>query len=347
MISKHILGLELLDSPYKAIAADANHSNSITTLDIVQIRKLILHIDTEFQNSDSWRFVDANFVFSDVNNPFADDFPEAVDVNNLTLDEAANFLAIKVGDVNSSAIPNQLLGSETRNTVATLSLDVDAAKVKAGESMTVDFKAKDFNKMIGFQFTLTFDESIVAFEDVVAGIDGLNSDNFGFSRLDEGAITVSWNHNASLTLDDETVLFSLLFNGKSTAELSDVIGITSTVTAAEAYSKSNTSSQGTSDVMDVQLTFNGVTTSDKTQLLQNRPNPVASATVIPFQLAEGGEVTLKVIDINGKIVKVVRGDYTKGYNEINLTDLKGSGVMYYQLETGSETLVKKMILINK
>ncbi len=347
LISKHILGIDLLDSPYKAIAADANQSGSVTTLDIVQIRKLILHIDDELQSSDSWRFVDANFVFSDANNPFADDFPEAIDVNNLTIDEAANFLAIKVGDVNSSAIPNQLLGSETRNKVATLSLDVDAATVKAGESTTVDFKAKDFNKMIGFQFTLTFDATTVSFEDVVSGIDGLNSDNFGFTRLDEGVITVSWNHNSSLTLDDETVLFSLVFNGKSTAELSDVIGITSTVTAAEAYSKSNTSSQGTSDVMDIQLTFNGVTTTDENQLLQNRPNPVTSSTVIPFQLVEGGEVTLKVIDINGKTVRVVRGDYAKGYNEINLTNLKGSGVMYYQLETGSETLVKKMILINK
>jgi hypothetical protein len=47
LISKHILGIEPLGSPYKMIAADANKSNSITTFDIVEIRKLILGIYTE------------------------------------------------------------------------------------------------------------------------------------------------------------------------------------------------------------------------------------------------------------------------------------------------------------
>ncbi|MDW8231136.1 MAG: hypothetical protein RMJ33_14985, partial [Saprospiraceae bacterium] len=44
LINKHILGLEPLNSPYKMIAADANNSRSITTFDIVELRKLILGI---------------------------------------------------------------------------------------------------------------------------------------------------------------------------------------------------------------------------------------------------------------------------------------------------------------
>jgi hypothetical protein len=44
LMSKHILGIEPLGSPYKMIAADANKSNSITTFDIVELRKLILGI---------------------------------------------------------------------------------------------------------------------------------------------------------------------------------------------------------------------------------------------------------------------------------------------------------------
>ena len=346
LISKHILGLEMLDSPYKIIAADVNQSGSVTTFDVVQIRKLILQIDTEFQNSSSWRFVDANYVFSNPNNPFADQFPEVVDISNLSSNEAANFVGIKVGDVNSSAAPNSLLGTETRNSVATLNLDVDNAIVKAGASTTVDFKAKDFNKMIGFQFTLAFDASTLAFEDVITAVEGLNTENFGLTRTDEGLLTVSWNHTAGLSLDDETVLFSVVFNAQSNTELSDVIRITSSATAAEAYSKANASAHGTSDVMDVQLTFNGLTsTVERNQLMQNRPNPFTTSTVIPFELAKGGDVTLKVIDINGKIVSVVKGNYAKGFNQIKLTDLNASGVLYYQLETGAETLIKKMIII--
>lgn len=55
LISKHILGLETLDSPWYS-AADANKSNSVTTFDIVGIRKLILGIYPAFPNNTSWRF---------------------------------------------------------------------------------------------------------------------------------------------------------------------------------------------------------------------------------------------------------------------------------------------------
>ncbi|MBK9014610.1 MAG: proprotein convertase P-domain-containing protein [Saprospiraceae bacterium] len=60
LISKHILGVAPLGSPYKVIAADANKSNSVTTFDLVEIRKLILFINSDFPNNTSWRFVDAS-----------------------------------------------------------------------------------------------------------------------------------------------------------------------------------------------------------------------------------------------------------------------------------------------
>ncbi|MEZ4956438.1 MAG: hypothetical protein R2825_22965 [Saprospiraceae bacterium] len=41
-LQRHILGIELLDSPYKIIAADANRSGAVTTFDVVEIRKVIL-----------------------------------------------------------------------------------------------------------------------------------------------------------------------------------------------------------------------------------------------------------------------------------------------------------------
>ncbi len=49
IISKHISGIALLNSPYKRIAADANKSGVISTFDIVAIRRLILGLDEEFE----------------------------------------------------------------------------------------------------------------------------------------------------------------------------------------------------------------------------------------------------------------------------------------------------------
>jgi hypothetical protein len=107
LISKHILGLQPLDSPYKIIAADANGSNSVTTADLVAIRKLILQITDEFpNNTPSWRFLDKHFIFPNPLNPFTVAIPEVLNFNNLTADRLdADFIGIKVGDVNNSANP--------------------------------------------------------------------------------------------------------------------------------------------------------------------------------------------------------------------------------------------------
>ncbi len=107
LISKHILGNQILDSPYKIIAADVNRSKSVTTADLVAIRRVILQIDSVFPNNQSWRFVRKDFVFPDPANPFLTMFPEVLNFNNVQSDGYADFIAIKVGDVNLSANPQQ------------------------------------------------------------------------------------------------------------------------------------------------------------------------------------------------------------------------------------------------
>ena len=71
---------------------------------MIAIRKLILSIDTEFV-VDSWRFVPEDFVFDHPLNPWEDNFPESISINMLPASgiNNANFVAIKVGDVNLDA----------------------------------------------------------------------------------------------------------------------------------------------------------------------------------------------------------------------------------------------------
>ncbi|MCB0530412.1 MAG: hypothetical protein KDC65_18165, partial [Saprospiraceae bacterium] len=104
LISKHILGFEPLDSPYKMIAADANRSNSITTFDIVQLRKLILGIFSELPDNTSWRFVDKAFVFPNPANPFETAFPESISGKGPhAVAPVHDFIGLKVGDVSDGA----------------------------------------------------------------------------------------------------------------------------------------------------------------------------------------------------------------------------------------------------
>jgi hypothetical protein len=107
LVSKHILTVDTLDSPWKIIAADANRSNSVTTFDIVESRKVILGINPAYPLNTAWRFFPASTVFADPLNPFLGGLPaEQLVFSNVQANIAtANFLGVKVGDVNNSFAP--------------------------------------------------------------------------------------------------------------------------------------------------------------------------------------------------------------------------------------------------
>ncbi|MBL7828458.1 MAG: hypothetical protein JNJ57_17630, partial [Saprospiraceae bacterium] len=136
LISKHILGIEALDSPLKIIAADANRSNSITTFDIVELRKLLLGIYTDLPNNTSWRFLRENHFFEDPLNPFSAPLPDNI-VRPFVLYNQydVNFWGIKIGDVNNSVVPHAAGLSDDRQTrPAYFDMHTDhSGEVKPGE----------------------------------------------------------------------------------------------------------------------------------------------------------------------------------------------------------------------
>ncbi len=109
LISKHILGIEALNSPWKMLSADVNNSKSITTTDIVEARKVLLGINPSFPANTSWRFFPESAVFPDPNNPFSSVIPPSnIVINNLQANFLlANFKGLKIGDTNNTAAPGQ------------------------------------------------------------------------------------------------------------------------------------------------------------------------------------------------------------------------------------------------
>jgi hypothetical protein len=104
LIQRHLLSVQLLDSPYKRIAADVNESGKISLMDVIILRRLLLHALDEFPNGKSWRFIPASYSFPVPTNPWFEQFPEVININDIsgTLIHQ-NFTAIKLGDVNGSA----------------------------------------------------------------------------------------------------------------------------------------------------------------------------------------------------------------------------------------------------
>ncbi len=345
LISKHILQFELLQTPYKIIAADVNHSGTVSTIDLVTLRKVILFIDDEFTNNTSWRFVDADFVFPDPTDPFATSFPELFTINGLSEDEIANFVGVKIGDVNCSAAANDLMNADDRNTDGELVFTLADQDLTAGETYQFDFEAKDFDQVEGFQFTLNYNTEAIVFNEVNAGdLDNLSEGNFGLHKLNDGIITASWNANSEAqSLENGKVLFSFSFTAMEDGQLSDLISLNSRFTKAEAYDNRG--------VLDLALAFvdeNGAIATEQFELYQNQPNPFKDETVVGFYLPESGKATFTVYDISGRVIKSIEDDYSKGYNEIsiNRSELQSSGVLYYQLENAEHIASKKMVLID-
>jgi len=332
LISKHILNVSSLDSPYKMLAADANRSGSISTLDLVSIRKVVLRLTNEFPNNTSWRFVEKSHVFTNGNNPWSSSIPELMNMNNLATDQlASDFIAVKVGDVNGNATANGILGVDERSFNGNFEFNVEEQSFKAGEQVKVVFNANDLKNVDGYQFTLKFNEKALELTSIENGV--ATADNFGTAMTNNGYITASWNGTAT---DNEA--FTMIFNAKATGTLSNEIAISSALTNAEAYVGN--------DYKNVSINFGSDVATNEFALYQNTPNPFKGETVIGFDLPTATTATLTVSDVSGKILKVVNGDFAKGYNTVTLgSDELSSGVLYYQLDTEEFTKTMKMVVI--
>jgi len=339
LIQKHILGVLPIKSPYKLIAADINKSNDITTVDLVELRKLILGIYETFPTNQSWRFIPKGYVFKNPNNPFDGGFPEHQSIPAFNQNTFVDFVGVKIGDINSSVTANQLLGAEFRSPGEELTLKTENIRFKAHEQVLVPIYAEDLIKLQGFQFTLSFNNQSLKFDQIIPGAVEMSNANFGTQKAAEGMITASWTTIKPAAIGDQP-LFTLKFIALQSAQLQDKLVINSVITKAEAYN-------GRNEVMGVKLLIGQSTDPGAFVLLQNIPNPYTLETRIGYHMTASGSALLNVYDVNGRMIKQLNLKHQKGYNEvkINKKDLNASGVLYYQLQAPGFTATKKMVVL--
>lgn len=341
LIQRHVLGIQSLDSPYKLIAADVNNSQRITAADLVDLRKVILGVNTTFPNNTSWRFVDVAHLFADPSNPFP--FTEKVDMQELDHNVAGlDFIAVKVGDVNNTAKVNDatdnILGFRS-----TKSLNVNHVSGKSGDKVYVQLTTDDIRQLAGLQMGLMFDQKIAELIDIQSGSLKLKEDHISYNELQSGIIKFSW--NADQPADFTGELMTMVFRLNKDVEKAYIIDLANHALQSEVYTiEQNTV---TSAALNLRRGAGSMEEDTRFELYQNIPNPFNSGTMIGFSLPEAGNVTLKVYDIEGKIRHQISGKYNKGYNTIHLERemLNVTGIMYYQLDTDTHSATRKMIVI--
>lgn len=103
-IQRHITTVELLEAPWKVIASNVSADQSISVLDVIQIRRVILSLDAAFANVGNWQFLPSDYIFPNPSNPIALDLPTHFGVGDFTTDiNNLNFVGVKSGDADGDA----------------------------------------------------------------------------------------------------------------------------------------------------------------------------------------------------------------------------------------------------
>ena len=338
MIQKHILGLKLLNSPFKKIAADVNKDQSISAADLVELRKLVLGTIDEYDVNDSWRFVDKAYTFTDENSPLNEIFAEDYEIPALSENMDVDFTAIKIGDVNNSVTLANYQSTEVRsNDRLTL---IGNAEYK-GNEIRIPIVSMSAEMISGLQFTLDLTGQSVDYVSIESGQLDIKSENLGLRNNSRGLVTLSWNTSEHIKVSDQEVLFTIVLRG-SVTDIQNHLEINSRITAAEAYTVSD-------EIMDVTLEVSdGNISNVNYELRQNTPNPFKDETVISFTLPERMNATVSIHDITGKVVREYNNSYNSGLNNISISrgELELSGVLYYTLKTENFSATKRMVILD-
>jgi hypothetical protein len=344
-IQRHLLGKDEFISGYQMIAADINNNANVTAADISALRQLILgrFMDfTQWNGQTSWRFIDRDENLTDNIDPWP--FTETRAQNDVQVnmfDE--NFDGVKIGDLNGDASNSSLTGNSTRGNGNVLMV-VEDADLSAGSTYTMEVTSDNFTGVSGYQFTMKYDQTALAFTGVESGALVIDGSHVGTTSIADGMITMSWNDASgeAVSAASGEVLYSVTFEVLSNSKASEAISMNSLMTRAEAY-------DAHIEVMGLDLEFrNGAEVVEVFELYQNVPNPFEGKTIVGYTLPREMAAVLTVYDVSGRVLLVKDLSGSKGYNEtaISRSELNSAGVLYYQLDAADYTATKRMVLID-
>ena len=315
-IVKHLLLIDQLGSPYKLIAADVNATGSINILDAFQVLRKINNIIPFFTNPTTgaqdaiWTFIPDDYVFADPLNPWNFETRRDILSPNANLIDQ-DFIGVKLGDVNNTWNPNQL---RTAAPSDSMFFSLDGMTAQQGDLIRIPVKVNKFMAITGYQFTLNWDPSVLEFQEVNhETLEGV----YGIEDARKGVLTTAWVDlsGESISLEDGTVAFELVFKAVGGKDSKTEFKITSDVTASKAYDI-------TRELLGIGFASEEININRSSDELagysfeQNVPNPFGEATNLNFSLSDTEKVQIVIYNLNGQLIKRFDGTYTAGYHEI-------------------------------
>lgn len=318
---KHILGIDVITNPYQLIAADVDHSGDISVIDLFKLRNVLLGVDNEFPNNYSWRFMDANYQFINIDNPLVEQIPQNYyiqDYDNPMND--LNFMGIKIGDLNGSTSR----GIQQRSNKE-VNVNIDLLSFEENENIGIPFNIKSIDAIEGFQFTIRYDANVLEFINVEQPeIDKENAKVYA-NEIERGVIRLQY--LGELENSDNQVDWRLNFKSSYSGTTSGVFEMDNEDLSPEAYMDNGQAAKIV--LFENQLIGEDISKMD----FKVYPNPVQDKVEMKFFAETEEGVDIHFYDVNGKLLMNKTRATIKGVNriELNIDLLKDyEGVLIYR-----------------
>ena len=325
----HILNKVALPTPYKIVAANVNMDGVVDVRDIIEIKKLILGKTNAFSSNLSWRFVDKKYNFVNPTNPLNESFPEFIPITYLTNVNDIDFYGMKLGDVNNSVTLN-LNGESSEIRSGAMTIDVEDQLIPAGQPTQVKLQLNQLQDVEAFQIAL---KTVYGVQ--ITNIEGsdINLSDEDFNMVNRELAKILWTPESA---NYNTGVITLTVIAEQDVKLSDVLSISDDMSDIAFLTDDSRK--------NIELNFAG-NANDKVIVYQNKPNPFSNETFIGFNLPEKMEVSVRVYDISGKLIKNYTNMYSKGFNELKISaeELNTSGVLFYEVNTKLGSEMRRMI----
>jgi hypothetical protein len=313
ILQRHILSIKTLETPYQYIAGDINSDERINISDLVTLKQVILGVVDNFPSNRAWRFIPRDLKFNDPKNPYR--FEEVKTYNSLMLDDlAADFLMLKMGDLDASYANQSLFGRKISSVEVIEENTNGATSYYAGEDFEVS----------AMQMSLNIYGEI---SNVTSGKLNIKDDSYAIKNND---MKVSWVGAQQVSIKKGDLLFTI-------AHDSDL----------------SLSSSLVPEIYDNELNTKGIKIVKKGAVssleFKNFPNPFSEQTTLQYYLPKKSNVKLTIFDQQGRVVFTSQKSLDKGfYKELIGKEqfTSGAGLYLAKISSDEESKTLKLLLID-
>jgi hypothetical protein len=242
--------------------------------------------------------------------------------------------------------------NNSTSVVAQVTLIAPLRTVRSGDSVTVNLVVSTKDTLTTLQFTFGWNPTVLSFGrlDTIAGFPPTSDgDEFGTATVANGRLTYLWTARPTVSHRPfpDSLVFRIVFRAIGAHGTNSALQFSGSPTAMRASNPRLT----TIPVLGVEgrvLIGNVATKEVNTEgvvLMDNAPNPFDNQTVVRFKLTGAEDVTIRIFDLQGRLVHSQKGFFTAGEHQLRL-DTEGvfpKGYYQLSLQTAQHILTKNII----